>query len=1274
MRDIKKLQSLRTIVLVIICISLLVFTGLFISVFQRAIPGMLLRSENKYFQEQMGAVQGQIADAFNQITITAEDVAGRSGTAAFVSGDNPGFIQDNWPSVTMAERYGLTFAVFMDSAGTAVYSETWDGGSARPELLTADFYDFLSGISGRPAGGVVFYGDVPYYVAAEPISPPRDSSQPAGTFLCGRILDSGFFSRLTHYQSMAFTVIPEDKPSGSESALDHMNQTVLSVTIPLAGLDGTPATLRMQGPWALYTDNQFTINRIISLLLVAVVVFVLLLYGVIVIFVLSPLERLTEDVEKLTISGSIALDRRVNSREFYALSRSINDMVEELRQSSLSANTVLSILNGMDAYLYVTEPDTGKILFVNDRMKEHFGLREDVIGNTCWKVLQRDFDGPCPFCPMDRLKSNPDSVITWEGQSSVTGRYYKNTDCLIDWIEGKTVHLQYRTDITDIKAAAELKRRLSQQELMSALSQNFISTEDMPVLITNALKMAGEFMNVDKAILARFIPDQNSLHVDYDWINRAHNSNPIMVNAIPFIPGEGLYDEFITKGASHIAVSDVMENDNFIVFSQMKTSSILAVPVFVSGDFWGVLYFDETREKRNWDESDVQLIILIASVISAVISRSQTEKRLLRMSSIANSSPQYISYISRDGRFEYINPGATKITGYSVEELTDGGIGIIFDKPTFDLVRDEYIPKVVKNGTGEFEIPIIRKDGLPRLLSFSTFLTGDGTHEFGIGAIAVDVTENRRIEKELVIAKEQAEQSSLAKGRFLSRMSHEMRTPMNAIIGMTSIAKSSEDPDRMAYCLGRIDEASNHLLGVINDILDMSKIEAGKFELNYSRFNFEKMLVRVTNVMNFRIDEKEQNFIVKVNPEVPEYIVSDEQRLAQVLTNLISNAVKFTPEGGTITLSVGKTAEADGMCTLQIEVSDTGIGISPDQQERLFQSFEQADGSIARKYGGTGLGLAISKSIVEMMDGSIGVESEPGKGSRFIFSVQAERGYPDSDEAKPPAPDWSSLRVLAVDDAPEVREYFLDIADSIGFSCAVAAGGAEACRLLDESPEPPFNIIFVDWRMPGMNGIELTRRIKEQYGSNTVVIMISATEWTTIEHEAQNAGVDAFLPKPLFPSLIVDCITQCLGGKRARRDDRGAAPDRRGIFRGKRILLAEDVEINREIVVSLLEDTEITVEFAENGAQAVSVFSGRPGDFDLILMDIHMPEMDGYEATRRIRGLDLPESGTIPIIAMTANVFREDIEACLAAGMNGHVGKPVDLEELLSILKKHLNR
>jgi len=416
------------------------------------------------------------------------------------------------------------------------------------------------------------------------------------------------------------------------------------------------------------------------------------------------------------------------------------------------------------------------------------------------------------------------------------------------------------------------------------------------------------------------------------------------------------------------------------------------------------------------------------------------------------------------------------------------------------------------------------------------------------------------------------------------------------------------------------------------------------------------------------MDERRQKFYVSIDNDIPNAFIGDDQRLSQVITNLLSNAVKFTPDEGIIRINSRLLSEKDGMCRIQVSVEDTGIGVTDEQKSRLFRTFEQAAADTTRKFGGTGLGLAISKRIVKLMDGDIWIESEPGKGSKFIFTFVMKRDSSAKERLLDESVNWKNIRIFVVDDEPEIRKFFADLSESWGITCTTAASGEEAVEKLESDDN--YNIYFLDWNLPGINGTELARRIHAKAKQKSVVTIFSAIDWSLIEAESHDAGVDRFLPKPLFPSALVDTINELVGvEEKPGQDD---AAEKADDFTGYSILLAEDVEINREIILSLLEPTNLNIESAENGAEAVRLFAESPDKYSMIFMDIQMPELDGYEATRQIRSLEVPRAKTIPIIAMTANVFREDIEKCLDAGMNGHVGKPVNIDEVIGRLRQYL--
>ena len=538
------------------------------------------------------------------------------------------------------------------------------------------------------------------------------------------------------------------------------------------------------------------------------------------------------------------------------------------------------------------------------------------------------------------------------------------------------------------------------------------------------------------------------------------------------------------------------------------------------------------------------------------------------------------------------------------------------------------------------------------------------------GILAAQRKNEREQRAELKTAYEEANAANKAKSVFLSNMSHEIRTPLNAILGMTNIALASDDIEKREHCLMKINDASNHLLGVINDILDMSKIDADKFELSSAEFNFEKMMMRVVNIIQFRVDEKKQELRVKMDPKIPVSLIADDQRLAQVITNLLSNAVKFTPENGNIELKAKFIEETGDRCKICISVTDNGIGMTPEQQTKLFSSFTQADAGISRKYGGTGLGLAISKRIVEMMGGRIRVDSEEGNGSKFSFEFYADRG--NEAENRPAllsGVKWDTLRVLVADDDPTICEYFIDIGKRYGFKCDAVTDARQALAKMESGEK--YDVFFVDWKMPDINGVELTAMIRRSNLGRGVIIMISSAEWSEIESEAREAGVDKFIPKPLFMSMIMDTIAECMGVE----VNSESAPQTEELpdFSAYHVLLAEDVEINREILITLLEPTGVDITYAENGQIALDIFKANPDRYNMILMDMQMPEMDGTAATMKIRELEHANAKVIPIVAMTANVFREDVERCLEIGMNDHIGKPLNFDEVIEKMKKYLS-
>ncbi|MBS7008088.1 PAS domain-containing hybrid sensor histidine kinase/response regulator [Anaerostipes sp.] len=600
-----------------------------------------------------------------------------------------------------------------------------------------------------------------------------------------------------------------------------------------------------------------------------------------------------------------------------------------------------------------------------------------------------------------------------------------------------------------------------------------------------------------------------------------------------------------------------------------------------------------------------------------------------------------------------------------------------------DLARVEEVMRKSK-ATGEdkaIEARIVARDGKTKILTMTfSYVSGkdswDGLDSFY--SIGIDITKEREEQDRQRIALEDAYQAArvanAAKTNFLSSMSHDIRTPMNAIMGMAAIAQANlEYPDKIKDCMDKINTSSRHLLSLINEVLDMSKIESGKINIALEQVSLPEMVETVTSMCLPLINEKHQYFEMSIGHVSHENVVADGDRLRQVLMNILSNAIKYTPEGGTITLRINeqyspnpKKSQYEFICI------DTGIGISEDFLPHIFDPFSRAEDSRISKIQGTGLGMAITENIVRMMNGTIGVESKIGKGSKFTVSVPLEI----CGEEAQGSDELTGLPVLVVDDDQITCENAAALLHEIGMRGDWVLSGKEAIDRIAEAHEKQedFFVVILDWKMPGMDGLDATKAIRRKLGDQVPIIVISAYDYSDIEEEFLEAGADAFITKPLFKSKMLQVLHLFVSADKG--NDTETKEEENGTeIEGRRVLLVEDNDINREIVTELLEMNQISVDSAGNGQLGKEAFeASAPGDYSAILMDIQMPVMNGYDATAAIRSLERDDAHTIPIIALTANAFTTDAAKGYSVGMNDYLAKPIEIEHLMQVLRRWMGK
>ncbi|MDP3761558.1 MAG: response regulator [Ramlibacter sp.] len=695
----------------------------------------------------------------------------------------------------------------------------------------------------------------------------------------------------------------------------------------------------------------------------------------------------------------------------------------------------------------------------------------------------------------------------------------------------------------------------------------------------------------------------------------------------------------------------------------------------------GPISFDSRHRRQDGAIRDVRLwafrteaggksifVLTVRDVTAQKLAEQEKRRQEATLKSLIDSISDLIFYKDRAGRYLGCNTAYAAMVGRAVDDVRGLTCHDLFDKDIAESMdeRDSRAMALLQEQSSECWVTT--SDGQRVLYDTVVSPLWDEKGEAqGLLGISRNITERRRNEEEIRHAKELAEEATRMKSDFLANMSHEIRTPMNAIIGLSHLVLKTDLTTRQRDYIAKVQTSGQHLLGVINDILDFSKVEAGKLDLEQRDFELEKLLDNTGSLISEKSHAKGLELVFEVAPDVPVNLVGDSLRLGQILLNYANNAVKFT-EKGEIVISVRASERTEKDVLLHFRVHDTGIGLTPEQAGRLFQSFSQADTSTTRRFGGTGLGLAISKKLAELMGGEVGVESEYGKGSTFWFSARLGIGTAIRRELMP-NPDLRGRRALVVDDNDHARAVIVDMLQGMTFLVSEVASGSAAVEevLRAAGAGHPYDVAYLDWRMPGMDGMETARRIRSLgLASPPMFLMVTAYGREEVLKEAEGAGIENVLVKPVSASILFDTTMGVLGGRRVaqRAPALDIADHRLAAVRGARILLVEDNDINQQVARELLEDSGVVVDVADHGQIALEQI--QRNTYDLVFMDMQMPVMDGVTATREIR--KLPGLAALPIVAMTANAMEQDRRKCLDAGMNDFLVKPIDPAELTAIL------